>query len=78
MTIDPTLTEDAPAPKRAGRRQRMAKRAAKPAVSPCAPGQKGGQYRPLDEPDIQAIYATALRLLSEWEWVRCLPGCMRP
>jgi trimethylamine--corrinoid protein Co-methyltransferase len=53
------------APKRSGRRERMAKRAAKPVISPCAPGQPGGQYQPLTQADLQAIYDTALRLLQE-------------
>lgn len=51
--------------KRSGREDRLAKRAAKPAVNPAAPGQRGGSYRPLSETDLQAIYATALRLLAE-------------
>jgi trimethylamine--corrinoid protein Co-methyltransferase len=65
MAIQNFAADEAPAPKRAGRRQRMAKRAAKPVVSPCAPGQTGGQYRPLSDADIKAIYQTALRLLSD-------------
>ena len=48
-----------------GRRERLALRAAKPVLDPCPPGQIGGQYRPLSETDMQAIYDTALRLLSE-------------
>ena len=48
-----------------GRRERVAKRAAKPALDPCPPGQPGGRYRPLTEDDIRRIYDTALRLLSE-------------
>ena len=48
-----------------GRADRVAKRALPPAVNPCPPGQRGGQYRPLSEADMQAIYATALRLLSD-------------
>ncbi len=36
-----------------------------PSFDPCPPGQTGGQYRPLSEPQIEAIYATALRILSE-------------
>ncbi|MEL6217908.1 MAG: trimethylamine methyltransferase family protein [Pseudomonadota bacterium] len=34
-------------------------------VNAAPPGQRGGQYRPLSDADIQAIYATALRLLAE-------------
>jgi trimethylamine--corrinoid protein Co-methyltransferase len=48
-----------------GRADRVAKRALPPAVNPCPPGQRGGQYRPLSEADMQAIYRTALRLLSD-------------
>jgi trimethylamine--corrinoid protein Co-methyltransferase len=48
-----------------GRADRVAKRALPPAVNPCPPGQRGGQYRPLSEADMQAIYMTALRLLSD-------------
>jgi len=40
-------------------------RAAPPAVNPCAPGQRGGTYKPLTETELRAIHATALRLLSE-------------
>ncbi len=52
-------------PKRSGRRARIAKRAAKPEINPCPPGQLGGQYRPLSETDLKNIYDTALKLLSE-------------
>ncbi len=48
-----------------GRRARVARRAAPPAVNPCPPGQRGGRYQPLTEPDCQAIFAMALRLLAE-------------
>lgn len=48
-----------------GRLQRHAQRAAKPVVDPCPPGQIGGAYKPLTEHDLQSIYDTALRLLSE-------------
>ena len=48
-----------------GRRERVAKRAAKPALDPCPPGQAGGRYRPLTEDGIRRIHDTALRLLSE-------------
>lgn len=48
-----------------GRQDRLAARAAKPAVDPCPPGQIGGQYKPLSNTDLQQIYDTALRLLSE-------------
>lgn len=58
--------EQAPsALRRAGRRERLAKRAARPAVNPAAPGQIGGFYRPLSDADLIAIYDTALRLLAD-------------
>lgn len=54
------------APKRSGgRRARVAQRASPPATNPVPAGQIGGQYRPLTEIDMQNIYATALRLLTE-------------
>ncbi len=52
-------------PRRAGRKERLAKRAAKPAVNPAAPGQIGGQYKPLTDAECRTIYDTALRLLAE-------------
>lgn len=51
-------------PKRGGRKGRLAKRAAKPEVDPCPPGQIGGAYKPLSTPEMQRIYQTALKLLS--------------
>ena len=61
-----TVEEQNPAtPRRSGRRERMARRAAKPLISPCPPGQIGGQYKPLSETDLKNIYDTALRLLAE-------------
>ncbi len=50
--------------RRSGRNERIAKRAAKPLVSPCAPGQVGGMYRPLTEEQIERIFGTALDLLA--------------
>ncbi|SLN18349.1 Trimethylamine methyltransferase (MTTB) [Roseovarius gaetbuli] len=47
-----------------GRREKLAQRSAPPA-NPCPPGQIGGRYAPLSAPEIEAIYQTALRLLSE-------------
>lgn len=38
------------------------KRAAAPEIDTCPPG---GQYKPLGEHDLQQIYQTALRILSE-------------
>tara|TARA_R110002096_G_scaffold22170_11_gene71629 strand:+ start:13750 stop:15279 length:1530 start_codon:yes stop_codon:yes gene_type:complete len=51
--------------KRAGRQARHDKRAAKPIVDPCPPGQSGGAYRPLTDTEVARIYDTALRLLAE-------------
>ncbi len=59
------MAQPAGTPKRAGRRARLARRAAKPRINPCAPGQIGGQYKPLSDTDLRDIYHTALRLLSE-------------
>ena len=42
-----------------------AKRAKAPEINPCPPGPSGGQYKPLSDKDIQEIYSTALRVLSE-------------
>ncbi|WP_147125275.1 trimethylamine methyltransferase family protein [Shimia ponticola] len=47
-----------------GRREKVEQRAAPP-PNPCPPGQIGGQYRPLSDADLQAIYDTALRLLAD-------------
>lgn len=57
--------DQAKRPRRTGRRERLAKRAAPPQVNPAPPGQLGGQYKPLSEADCRAIYDTALRLLDE-------------
>ncbi len=51
-------------PKRSGRKERIAKRAAKPAFDPCSPGQNGGAYKPLTEPELHSIFDTALKLLE--------------
>ncbi|WP_425516536.1 trimethylamine methyltransferase family protein [Pseudohalocynthiibacter aestuariivivens] len=48
-----------------GRAERVAARSAPPVINPCPPGQVGGQYRPLSESEIRAIYGTALRLLED-------------
>lgn len=56
-----------------GRTARVAMRAAPPAVSAAPPGQTGGAYRPLTDPQIEAIYATALRLLSGLGMGECPP-----
>ncbi|MEM9783309.1 MAG: trimethylamine methyltransferase family protein [Pseudomonadota bacterium] len=50
--------------KRAGRKGRHAKRAAKPELDPCPPGQIGGTYKPLTEAELQRIYGAALELLD--------------
>ena len=53
-------------PRRAGgRADRVAKRSLPPAMNPCPPGQLGGAYKPLSEPEIRAICDTAFRLLAE-------------
>lgn len=49
---------------RGGRKERLAKRAAKPVVDPCPPGQTGGMYKPLTSDEVGRIYDTALRLLE--------------
>ncbi|QGX98387.1 trimethylamine methyltransferase [Roseovarius faecimaris] len=54
-----------PRPRRSGRKERLAKRAAPPSVNPAPPGQRGGQYRPMSEADCAKIYAMALRLLDK-------------
>ena len=51
--------------RRSGRSEKMAQRAAGPAANPAPPGQLGGQYRPLSDTDLAAIYDSALRLLAE-------------
>lgn len=61
---------DAPAKRRTskrggGRQDRHARRAAGPEVNPCPPGPLGGQYKPLTDSGIRAIYDTALKLLAE-------------
>ncbi|MEM6306663.1 MAG: trimethylamine methyltransferase family protein [Pseudomonadota bacterium] len=48
-----------------GRSARHAQRAAPPRVNPAPPGVVGGQYCPLSDADMQAIYRTACRLLFE-------------
>ncbi len=50
--------------KRSGRKSRLAKRASKPVEDPCPPGQIGGSYKPMSTLEMQRIYKTALRLLS--------------
>lgn len=50
--------------KRSGRKERMARRAAKPQIDPCPPGQIGGAYKPLSEAELGAIFDTALKLLA--------------
>jgi len=34
-------------------------------INPCSPGQTGGQYKPLTEPDINRIYQTSIKILDE-------------
>lgn len=51
--------------RRSGRKERLAQRAAPPAVNPATAGQVGSQYRPLSGRDLKDIYDTALRLLRD-------------
>lgn len=51
--------------RRAGRAARQQERRAPTKASAAPPGQLGGRYKPLDETEIKAIYATALKLLAE-------------
>ncbi len=59
------MTNAPPRAKRSGRQERRALRAGPPRLNPAPPGQIGGQYKPLSEVDLTAIYRTALRLLNE-------------
>ncbi len=61
--MDDTTPSDRP--RRAGRKARIAARAAPPLENPAPPGAKGGQYRPLQTSEMEAIFATALRYLAE-------------
>ena len=36
-----------------------------PQYDPCPPGQAGGQYKPLSDSDLNAIFDTAIRILGE-------------
>lgn len=40
-------------------------RMAPPTQNPCPPGQLGGAYKPLSDPELQAIYNMALKLLHD-------------
>lgn len=49
-----------------GRASRVAEREVSMApISPCPPGQTGGQYRPLSDTDMMAIIDTAFKILDE-------------
>ncbi len=49
-----------------GRASRVAARKADTAeVNPCPPGQRGGQYRPLTDPEMMRILDSAFRILEE-------------
>lgn len=50
--------------RRSGRKARIAQRAAKPEIDPCAPGQTGGSFAPLTDAEVALIYDTALKLLE--------------
>jgi len=57
---------DRPRRRRGGSRAAMlAKRSKPPAINPAPPGPIGGQYRPLNDKQVEQIYATALRMLAE-------------
>ena len=43
----------------------IARRSKPPAVNPAPPGPVGGQYRPLTDQQVKAIYDTSLRMLAE-------------
>lgn len=59
-------------------RQAMhAKRAAAPEINPCPPGPSGGQYKPLTDNDINQIYQTALKILSELGMGEVPPALMQ-
>ncbi|MBQ4823618.1 trimethylamine methyltransferase family protein [Leisingera sp. HS039] len=51
--------------KRGGRQERLAQRAAKPAVDPCPPGQIGGAYKPLPPEELERVYSISLELLAK-------------
>ncbi|MGI9490674.1 MAG: trimethylamine methyltransferase family protein [Geminicoccaceae bacterium] len=61
------MTDVSRKPRRAGgRAARVARRTTNEVeVNPCPPGQNGGAYKPLSDPDLAAIYGTALRILAE-------------
>ena len=59
------MTEPRPQSRAGGRSERKRVRAAGPVENPCPPGQTGGQYRPLADADMQAIFETALELLRD-------------
>ncbi len=50
--------------KRGGRKARHELRAAPPVINPCPPGQIGGQYRPLQQFEVEKIYDATLELLA--------------
>ena len=54
--------------RRGGMTSREAKHALRskpPEISPCPPGQTGGQYKPLRDDEITRIYHTSIRILEE-------------
>lgn len=65
MPPTPSTPKAPSAGKRRGRGGRLQQRATKDAHSPCQPGQFGGQYRPLSDADLHAIFDTALKLLAQ-------------
>ena len=47
------------------RAAKQAQRAKAPEINPCPPGQIGGQYKPLSDPQVKQIYNEALRILEQ-------------
>ena len=47
------------------REKMKAKRAIAPAINPAPPGSVGGQYKPLNDKQVDQIYNTSLRMLEE-------------
>ena len=52
----------------------LARRSKPPAINPAPAGPVGGQYRPLTEVQIEQIYATSIRMLSELGMGDCPPA----
>ena len=59
------MAQDPSKPSRSGRKARHAQRASPLVTNPAPAGASGGAYTPLSEAELQQIFDTALRLLSE-------------